>query len=558
MKLHLFGFLALFVLAFASMAKAEPVLQSVLAAPSLQVDGEVLDRSALMAAYEGRNFDPLWLENGAIGARARLVLETLEKSPRHGLVSADYHVEALKARMERQEHADLIVLDLMLTDGLMRYANDVRAGRVSPRQVPGEQYTRAQAIDAVASVVQAASAVDLSVALAALPPKSPVYQGLVIALEKLREMDAKGGWPTIPEGRKLEPDDHSSRVVALRQRLAATGELGEAAVEGETYDDKLVAAVKGYQSRNGLDADGVVGRGTLAMLNIPVSGRISQVIANMERVRWQPDDMGARHVLVNIPAYQLVAVSQGRVDLNMKVVVGRPARATPIFSDMIRFVEFNPDWSVPSTIAKEDIQPHLVSNPLYALEHKNVRMYQDGVEVDPTTIDWRHTSVRQFRLTAPPGPRNPLGTVKFLFPNRFDVYLHDTSEPHLFAKTERAFSSGCVRVSEPAALANWLLADKENWSDERRVSILESLRKTRLNMENPVPVFITYITAWLGEGGQPVFRADIYNRDAALSAAIAKAEQTPRRLSVSMSRANVAQPAIDPAAVAGEVSIAAP
>lgn len=555
MKTHVFGLVALFLLATGAVAKADPVLQGILAAPSVRVDDEVLDRPALAAAYEGRNFEPLWL--GASG-RVEKILDTLEKSALHGLDPADYHVAAIKARLGNSDPSQRLVLDLMLTDGLMRYASDVRAGRVSPRQVSGEQYTRSQVVDAVTAVLAVASSPDVGSALTALPPRSPVYQGLVIALAKLHEFEAQGGWGTIPEGRKLEPGDHSSRVAALRKRLAATGELGDAAAEGETYDHKLQEAVKAYQTRIGIEADGIAGRGTFAMLNISVTERIRQVIANMERMRWQADDLGARHVLVNVPAYQLVAVSNGHVDLNMKVVVGRPARPTPIFSDTIRFVEFNPDWSVPSTIAREDIQPHLVSNPLYALEHKNVRMYKDGVEIDPTTIDWRHTSVRQFRLTAPPGPRNPLGTVKFLFPNRFDVYLHDTSEPQLFAKTERAFSSGCVRVSDPAALANWLLSDKPNWSDEKRRSILDSRRQTRLNMENPVPVYITYITAWLGEDGRPVFRTDIYNRDAALAAAIDKAGESPRRLAVSMSRANSSEPSVDPTAVAGQVTLAAP
>lgn len=555
MKTHVFGLVALFLLATGAVAKADPLLQAILAAPSVQVDAEVLDRPALAAAYEGRKFEPLWV---GVSGRVEKILDTLEKSALHGLDPADYHVAAIKARLGSSDPSQRLVLDLMLTDGLMRYASDVRAGRVSPRQVRGEQYVRSQVVDAVAAVLAVAASPDVGAALAALPPRSPVYQGLVIALAGLHELEAQGGWGTIPEGRKLEPGDHSPRVAALRKRLAATGELGGAASEGETYDSRLEEAVKAYQTRTGIEADGIAGRGTFAMLNIPVTDRIRQVIANMERMRWQPDDLGARHVLVNVPAYQLVAVSNGHVDLNMKVVVGRPARPTPVFSDAIRFVEFNPDWSVPSTIAREDIQPHLVSNPLYALEHKNVRMYKDGVEIDPTTIDWRYTSVRQFRLTAPPGPRNPLGTVKFLFPNRFDVYLHDTSEPQLFAKAERAFSSGCIRVSDPAALSNWLLSDKPNWSDEKRRSILDSRRQTRLNMENPVPVYITYITAWLGEDGRPVFRPDIYNRDAALAAAIGKAGDSPRRLAVSMSRANPSEPPVDPTAVAGQVTLAAP
>ena len=294
------------------------------------------------------------------------------------------------------------------------------------------------------------------------------------------------------------------------------------------------------------------------MLNIPVEYRIKQTIANMERLRWQPDDLGQRYVYVNVPAYHLVASSNGQINLSMKVVVGRPQRATPIFSDSIRMVEFNPDWHVPPTIAREDVLPHLRDNPYYALEVKNVRMYQNGVEVDPATVDWHTADIRKFRLRAPPGPRNPLGTVKFLFPNRFDVYLHDTSEPSLFVKNDRALSSGCVRVADPASLANWLLGpDQANWSEERRARIMASERQTRLIMKTPVPVYLAYVTAWLSQNQLPAFRPDIYDLDGELIKAIDDVSSKPRRMVATMARAN-AGTQIDPTVNDGPVQVAAP
>lgn len=541
----------LMVLAGAVSAQANTALQVALAVPAVQIDDQVLDRAALDAVYAQRQFTPLWPK----AETATLITEVLAASGQHGLNPADYHVDAIKARLEKGG----LELDLLLTDGLMRYVSDVRGGRVSPRQLKGFRYVSVEAFDPVAVVLAAAAAPDLGVYLEGVPPKSAVYRGLVEALAKLREIEAAGGWSAIADGRKIEPGNVSPRVADLRKRLAASGELGEAQLNDSTkYDQALVQAVKAYQHRNGLEDDGVVGRGTLGMLNIPVGYRIQQVIANMERLRWQPDDLGERYVYVNIPAYQLVAASHGEINLSMKVIVGRTQRPTPVFSDNIRMVEFNPDWHVPPTIAREDVLPHLLENPLYALEHKNVRMYQNGVEIDPTTVDWSTANIRSYRLRAPPGPQNPLGTVKFLFPNRFDVYLHDTSEPNLFVKTERAISSGCVRVSDPAALANWLLGpDQERWSNERREKILESLRQTRLIMKTPVPVYLSYITAWLGENGQPVFRPDIYKLDDELIAAIASAASKPRRLAVSMVRAASASP-VDPTLADKDVPQAAP
>lgn len=518
-------------------AWADAGLQALLAAPAVEVDSQKLDRAALDAVYAQRQYAPLWNNS----AKVQSIANILATSTQHGLNPADYHLDAIMARA----NSGSTELDLLLTDGLMRYASDVRVGRVSPRQVKGFRYIPAQTIDPVALVLAAAEASDLNAYLDALPPRSPVYGGLVQVLAKLRLMEATGGWPQLSDGRKIEPGNTSPRVIELRKRLAATGELGDAQlVEDAKYDSALVNAVKAYQARNGLEPDGVIGRGTRQMLNIPVSYRIQQTIANMERMRWQPDFLGDRYVFVNVPAYHLIAASNGEINLSMRVVVGRPQRATPIFSDNIRMVEFNPDWHVPPTIAREDVLPNLIKNPLYALEHKNVRMYQNGVEIDPTTVDWTTANIRNYRLRAPPGPRNPLGTVKFLFPNRFDVYLHDTSEPGLFTKTDRAISSGCVRVASPADLANWLLGpDQANWSEDRRARIMASERQTRLIMKNPVPVYLAYITAWLGEDQVPAFRQDIYKLDDELIKAVESAASKPRRI-VLVRSAAPAEPAL--------------
>jgi len=541
-----FGAFLLGAVLLAGPAQAEAVLQSVLAAPTLRVSDTILDRVALDAVYSVRQYEPLWLKNQQLAPWGQVVVATLRAAGQHGLPVKDYNLAEIEARLNATDWSEKVVLDLLITDGFMRYVADLKVGRVSPRQLKGEKYQQQLMVDPAEVVNQALASSDLQAYLDTLPPPSPVYQGLVKTLAYLRAEQAKGPWPEIPDGPKMEPGKSYDRIIKLRERLAATGELGAATLEGRQYDDALVAAVKDYQLRVGLEGDGVIGRNTRLALNTPIDVRINQVLANMERLRWQQPEAADRYVVVNVPAFELTAFEKGQPALHMMTITGRPARKTPIFSDNIRYLEFNPNWHVPPTIVKEDILPHLRKDPNYALEHKNVHIYQDGVEVDPTTIDWQNVGVHEYRMRAPPGPRNPLGTVKFMFPNPFDVYLHDTSEPNLFKEDVRALSSGCVRVADPAALTNWILGTKEGWSDEKRLNILESGKQTRVDLPSLVPVHLIYITSWLGNDGIPVFRQDIYGYDAELAAALQVADSKPRRFIASMVRGSSGQPQMNP------------
>lgn len=483
-----------------------------------------------------------------------------------GLNPDDYFATDIARLMALSDpsDADKATLDRKLTEGLLRYAADVRIGRVNPRNLKSEEAETVQRIDPAARVTAIAAAQDQATRqklLAELAPSYPTYQKLVQALAALRKVQAAGGWQFVPDGPKMESGKSYAATPLLRKRLAASGELGEAAEKGEVYDSALVKAVTAYQKRHGLDADGVVGAKTRVHLNIPVVDRITAVIANMERLRWLPDMLGTRYVAVNLPAFHLIAVDNGTTALSMDVIVGRPARPTPSFSDTIRMVEFNPDWSVPPTIAREDVLPHLRTDPNYALEHKNVHIFKDGVEIDPHTVDWNTANIRAYRLTAPPGPANPLGTVKFLFPNPYDVYLHDTNERDKFALTVRALSSGCVRISKPYDMADWILGtDKAagEWSAEKRQALLDSLKKKRFILNNPIPVYLMYHTVSTEEAtGLPVFYVDLYGRDAAMAAELAKLPSPAARLDRALARISRA-PAPEPIVTVSEDEKAAP
>lgn len=461
---------------------------------------------------------------------ARQVAAVLGAADQHGLAPADYHAPAITTLLA--DKSDAAQLDKLLSEGLLRYISDVRVGRLSPQSFKAERHQlrpRTDIVPLFLAVAQAQTAAERQAALEALPPAHADYQGLVRALAALKLQQAQNtDWPKLPEGPKLEPNKSYAAIPLLRQRLGVAAPDTATQKNDKLFDAALVEAVKAYQTANGLEPDGVVGAKTRASLNMSLQDRIDEVLVNMERVRWLPVDLGARRVVVNIPAQHLKVWDNHQVIMEMDTIIGRPARPTPSFSDNIRMLEFNPSWTVPPTIVREDILPHLYTDPTYPKVHKNVDIYKDGVMIDPATVDWKAVNVSSYRMKAPPGPQNPLGTVKFLFPNGFDVYLHDTSERDKFAKPDRALSSGCVRVAKPYELADWLMGNDRGsdpaqggWTTQKREEILASAKQTRLVLKQTVPVYLVYLTAtWDDASQQPAFYADVYNRNEPMRAVL--------------------------------------
>jgi murein L,D-transpeptidase YcbB/YkuD len=300
-------------------------------------------------------------------------------------------------------------------------------------------------------------------------------------------------------------------VPILRRRLQITGDITIQDPNSFRYDAGLELAVRGFQARQGLEVDGVVGPASRAALNLPVGERIAQLLINLERWRWLPDDLGDRHVLVNIAGFELQAVDYGQTVFRSAVVVGTPYHQTPVFSDQIEYVEFNPFWNVPTSIARGEILPKARRDPGY-LAQQNIRVLagwgDDAPVVDPRRIDWSRPF--PYRLRQEPGPNNALGRVKIMFPNPFNVYLHDTPARDLFGRASRAFSHGCIRVHEPLALAAHVL----DWSLPQVQSVVDGRGRKIVRLAKPMPVHVTYQTAWVGQDGAVQFREDIYGRDA--------------------------------------------
>jgi murein L,D-transpeptidase YcbB/YkuD len=347
-----------------------------------------------------------------------------------------------------------------------------------------------------------------------------VLPALEKSLTQYREIAAQGGWPQVPDGRPLLEGDQNDRIPLLRQRLVASGDLDASAGQGDHFDGALKEAVQRFQTRHGLAADGTVGAGTMTELNVPISERIRQLTASLERCQPLPPVLEQRHILVNIADFTLKLYEDGKPVLSMPVIVGKTYRQTPVFNGRISSLVLNPTWEVPHSIATKDILPKIKKNPGY-LSQMHLRVFQgwkDSAEIDPATINWANLSTNRFpyRLRQDPGATNALGRVKFLFPNPYDVYLHDTPSRELFQKDARTFSSGCIRIAKPLDLAVYLLqGTKLNSMDALNAAI--SREKTQqIVIPAPIPVHIVYMTAWVDRDGIIQFRSDIYNRDPAL------------------------------------------
>jgi murein L,D-transpeptidase YcbB/YkuD len=354
-------------------------------------------------------------------------------------------------------------------------------------------------------------------------PQIPEYAALKNALQKYRQVAKRGGWPVIPPGELLKLGVRDARVVFLRGRLAATDGAPPIAAGGDEtlFDEELAKALKLFQSRHGLEPDAVAGQNTLFQLNIPAAERVQQIVANMERWRWMPEQLGQHYVIVNIAGFELKRVRIGAVEERMRVVVGKPYRRTPVFSEEMKYLEINPYWNVPHSIATREELPKLQEDP-GARAAAGFEAVRGDEVVDVRSIDWSKYSTANFpfRLRQKPGPNNALGRIKFMFPNRFNVYLHDTPSRSLFERAQRAFSHGCIRLARPIDLAEQILTQKPDWPRSRIEQVLASGERTNVGLHQPIPVHITYATAWLRADQTMHFAPDIYKRDEHLRRAL--------------------------------------
>jgi murein L,D-transpeptidase YcbB/YkuD len=485
--------------------------------------GSANARNLVASLYERRGFAPLWADP----QRADALRAAIDSSMSHGLDPRDYHAGALAPSASGAEPGrPLAERDVLLTDAFVRLAYHLYFGKADPRTLQhGWNFARSlDGVDAVSALDKLLAASDPGAALDTLAPRLPLYRELRGALAQLREQERRGGWPPVSAGPALELGSGDPRVGQLRQRLRASGDLA-VGVDETVFDAELDAAVRRFQARHGLETDGVVGRATLAALNVPVADRIAQVRANLERLRWVAREITGDFLLVDIAGFSAQLWLDESLVWNARVVVGRPFRKTPEFRARMKYLVLNPEWNVPPTILREDVLPKVARDAGYLQQHRMRVLDRTGRPVDPGSIDWSlyGSQPRSFphQIVQAPGSENPLGGIKFMFPNEYSVYLHDTPARTLFDKTVRAFSSGCIRIENPHELARLLLDDSQRWSEPQLRAAVATGRTQTVAVRRAVPVLLLYFTA-SARAGEPVqFRPDLYSRDAPIIRALA-------------------------------------
>jgi murein L,D-transpeptidase YcbB/YkuD len=471
--------------------------------------------------YADAGGNPLWVEGGAPKKRARALVEAVAAAEDQGLRTAEYDLEGLGQALQRAykddetEPAELAELDLRLTELYLEYGRHLLSGRLDPSRVNEDWFIRTRRATVDSTLRVAAAAEDLEKTLAEFLPAAPDYRTLMAARARYAAIAANGGFPEVTA--TIAPGDTGSAVAAVVQRLAMEGDLDSSAVSLRTYDTAVSQGVERFRRRFGLEAGKGVDRELVAAMKVPVDHRIRQIELNLERLRWLPNEFGARYVAVNIPDFHLHAYDEGREVLTMRVIVGDEYDGTtPVFADTMNQVVFRPYWNVPSSIALDEILPLVQRNESYLERNEYEVVPARGSEpLDPRSIDWDDLDSTNFpyAIRQKPGPRNALGLVKFLFPNRFDIYMHDTPGDHLFQRNKRAMSHGCIRLEHPDKFAEYVLEGTGDWTPDRIKRAMNAEEQQPVALKRPLPVYILYLTAFARDG-EVHFRPDLYAVDA--------------------------------------------
>ncbi len=477
----------------------------------------------IAAFYKARAYKPIWTSNRD-RQRRRAFINAANNAQNHGLPTGRYDAAQLKRNFNSARSTKKRgVLEVAITKRFLMYAQDIQSGVLEPRRIDKNMTLRPPRRNRLAILTSFAKS-NPAAYIKTLPPQHPDYGRLLEEKRRLERIIAQGGWGTAVKAKKLKQGQNGQQVNTLKRRLTAMGygRLGSSAA----YDASVVNAVKLFQVDHGLNSDGTAGGITLAAVNASATQRLMQVVIGLERLRWLNKPLGKRHIMVNEADFRATVFDNGKPTLTTRVVVGMAGRwRTPEFEDSMTHMVINPSWFVPGSIAGGEYLPLLQKNA-NALSRQGIEIRDSsGLRVDPTKVDFSKYSKNNFpfSMKQPPSNGNALGRVKFMFPNKHAIYLHDTPAKNLFGMDIRTFSHGCVRVQKPLELAYTLLAPQSSNPKKLFDGILASGKEVRVNLKTPVPIYLVYRTAWINAKGRPNYRADSYGVDKKVYSALVKA-----------------------------------
>ena len=484
--------------------------------------------------FENRHL--LWMDDHGLTDNAKALVHLLNQAEFQGLTPSAYHVAAIAdfskktavfPTVQKDDVTDQAAqCELLLTDAFFLYGFHLSEGRLNPENydfgwhIPKPEKHLSDTFYHILHHGKMKQYVQL------LEPRHPGYLKLKKALNDHLQIKASGGWQPVPPGKKLKLGACSKRVTALKKRLIISGDLApDRQGRFDYFDNQLEDALKRFQHRHGLKVDGIAGKKTIAVLNVPVEDRITRIALNMERWRWLPESLGRSYIMVNAAGFQIQVVENQQTVKTIRAIVGKADRPTPILSNRITYMELNPYWNIPHAIAINDILPRIHNNPDY-LANNHIQVFKNwrngAEELNPGDIDWATVNEQNFhfKLRQEPAKNNALGQVKFMFPNKFSVYMHDTPSTYLFNRYQRTFSSGCVRIENPIELAEYLLTKDSKETNENILGDIRSRERKILKLSDPVNIHILYWTAWVADDGTVHFREDVYGKDHQLNLAL--------------------------------------
>jgi L,D-transpeptidase YcbB len=482
--------------------------------------------------YQKRNFEPIWEIHKGEQSLHEQFLAILDTIHYDGLNQQDYNLNEIRQLLQlNPEHGldkaiHAAVSDVAITAAFIKLTRNIKYGRLNPKElrmrwhIYQEPQTRPDSL-----LKELMRSKDVQTVIENSQPKIQQYQKLRDLIKYYFSLKENPQWTNIPLGKSLAKGDNAERVGQLRNNLIAAGFLKDISdtVEINVFDDRLQEALKSYQRRFDIEPTGIAGPITINEINASIDEKLRRIKINLERLRWLPEDLGEKYIWVNVPEYWLKVIENGQPVLQMKIIAGRVLRQTPVFSDHIKFLVFAPYWNVPTSMAIIDILPKIQNNPNY-LSRMRMEILEgwdpDARPLDPNSINWNSLSSDNFpyRIRQKPGPWNAMGSVKFMFPNNFQIYLHDTPSPNLFKRESRSFSSGCIRLEKPVELAKFLLPEL---SEDQIRAKMKKREEEYVNLKDSVPVHIVYFTTWINGNGTIINKKDVYKEDEKYFEAIA-------------------------------------